>query len=74
MYIIPAIDLIDGRCVRLIQGNYHRQIVYNDNPLEQAKLFVDSGQNGSISLTSMEQGLASPLTRKQLRRSHKKQI
>lgn len=43
MYIIPAIDLIDGRCVRLIQGDYNRQIVYNDNPLEQAKLFADSG-------------------------------
>jgi phosphoribosylformimino-5-aminoimidazole carboxamide ribotide isomerase len=43
MYIIPAIDLIDGRCVRLIQGNYHRQIVYNDNPVEQAKRFIDDG-------------------------------
>ncbi len=43
MYIIPAIDLIDGRCVRLIQGNYNRQIVYNDNPLEQAKCFIDDG-------------------------------
>ena len=43
MYIIPAIDLIDGRCVRLIQGDYNRQIVYNDNPLEQAKQFADCG-------------------------------
>lgn len=43
MYIIPAIDLIDARCVRLIQGDYNRQIVYNDNPLEQAKRFIDDG-------------------------------
>jgi phosphoribosylformimino-5-aminoimidazole carboxamide ribotide isomerase len=43
MYIIPAIDLIDGRCVRLIQGNYHRQLVYNDNPVEQAGRFAADG-------------------------------
>jgi phosphoribosylformimino-5-aminoimidazole carboxamide ribotide isomerase len=43
MYIIPAIDLIDGRCVRLIQGNFHRQLVYNDNPVEQAGQFAASG-------------------------------
>ena len=43
MYIIPAIDLIDGRCVRLIQGNFHRQLVYNDRPVEQARQFAGSG-------------------------------
>jgi phosphoribosylformimino-5-aminoimidazole carboxamide ribotide isomerase len=43
MYIIPAIDLIDGRCVRLIQGNFHRQLVYNDNPVEQAGQFAGGG-------------------------------
>jgi phosphoribosylformimino-5-aminoimidazole carboxamide ribotide isomerase len=43
MYIIPAIDLIDGRCVRLIQGDYHRQLVYNDNPVEQAGRFAADG-------------------------------
>ena len=43
MYIIPAIDLIDGRCVRLIQGNFHRQLVYNDNPVEQARQFAADG-------------------------------
>jgi phosphoribosylformimino-5-aminoimidazole carboxamide ribotide isomerase len=43
MYIIPAIDLIDGRCVRLIQGNFHRQLVYNDNPVEQARQFAAAG-------------------------------
>jgi phosphoribosylformimino-5-aminoimidazole carboxamide ribotide isomerase len=43
VYIIPAIDIIDGRCVRLIQGNYHRQLVYNDNPVEQVRQFVADG-------------------------------
>ncbi len=43
MYIIPAIDLIDGKCVRLIQGKYDRQINYNDNPVEQALQFAAQG-------------------------------
>lgn len=43
MYIIPAIDLRDGKCVRLIQGQYHRQITYNDSPVDQAKEFIDAG-------------------------------
>ena len=41
--IIPAIDLIDGKCVRLSQGDYNRKIVYNQNPLEMAKMFADVG-------------------------------
>ncbi|MCL4116867.1 UNVERIFIED_CONTAM: hypothetical protein GTU68_041360 [Idotea baltica] len=43
MYIIPAIDLIDGKCVRLEQGVYERKKVYHDDPLEVAKRFADSG-------------------------------
>ena len=43
MYILPAIDLRDGKCVRLIQGDYDRQINYNDDPVAQAKLFEDQG-------------------------------
>ena len=43
MYIIPAIDLINGKCVRLIQGEYNRQINYHDNPLEQAEQFIRAG-------------------------------
>ncbi|MDD5458305.1 MAG: 1-(5-phosphoribosyl)-5-[(5-phosphoribosylamino)methylideneamino]imidazole-4-carboxamide isomerase [Phycisphaerae bacterium] len=43
MYIIPAIDLRDGKCVRLIQGDYHRQITYHDDPCAQAKDFVSAG-------------------------------
>jgi len=43
MYIIPAIDLRDGKCVRLIQGDYSRQINYEDNPVKQAKEFIRAG-------------------------------
>lgn len=41
--IIPAIDLIDGKCVRLTQGDYSQKTIYNENPLEVAKQFEDIG-------------------------------
>lgn len=41
--IIPAIDLIDGKCVRLTQGDYSQKTTYNENPLEVAKSFEDAG-------------------------------
>lgn len=41
--IIPAIDLIDGKCVRLVQGDFARKKVYSENPLETAKMFEDAG-------------------------------
>ena len=41
--IIPAIDIIDGKCVRLTQGDYNQKKVYNENPLEVAKEFEDAG-------------------------------
>ncbi|MDX9747201.1 MAG: 1-(5-phosphoribosyl)-5-[(5-phosphoribosylamino)methylideneamino]imidazole-4-carboxamide isomerase [Paludibacter sp.] len=41
--IIPAIDIIDGKCVRLSQGDYQQKTVYNENPLEVAKMFEDAG-------------------------------
>lgn len=41
--IIPAIDLIEGKCVRLTQGDYSQKKVYNENPLEVAKEFEDAG-------------------------------
>lgn len=43
MYIIPAIDLRDSKCVRLIQGDYHRQINYCDDPVAQAREFSEAG-------------------------------
>ncbi|MFV0588650.1 1-(5-phosphoribosyl)-5-[(5-phosphoribosylamino)methylideneamino]imidazole-4-carboxamide isomerase [Bacteroides reticulotermitis] len=41
--IIPAIDIIDGKCVRLSQGDYDSKKVYNENPVEVAKEFEASG-------------------------------
>ncbi len=43
MEIIPAIDIIDGKCVRLTQGDYAQKTIYNENPLEVAKQFEDAG-------------------------------
>lgn len=41
--IIPAIDIIDGKCVRLTKGDYDQKKIYNDNPLEVAKQYEDAG-------------------------------
>ncbi len=41
--LIPAIDIIDGKCVRLSQGDYNSKKVYNENPVEVAKAFEDQG-------------------------------
>lgn len=43
MIIIPAIDIIDGKCVRLTQGDYSQKKIYNEHPLEVAKQFEDAG-------------------------------
>jgi phosphoribosylformimino-5-aminoimidazole carboxamide ribotide isomerase len=43
MIIIPAIDIIDGKCVRLTQGDYNQQKIYNEHPLEVARQFEDAG-------------------------------
>lgn len=43
MTIIPAIDLINGKCVRLTKGDYAQQKIYNEHPLEVAKQFEDAG-------------------------------
>lgn len=43
MRIIPAIDIIDGKCVRLTQGDYNTKKIYSGNPLETAKKFENNG-------------------------------
>ncbi|MEL7146709.1 MAG: HisA/HisF-related TIM barrel protein, partial [Bacteroidota bacterium] len=43
MHIIPAIDLIDGKCVRLTKGDYDQKKVYNEDPLAVARSFEDAG-------------------------------
>lgn len=42
-FIIPAIDIIEGKCIRLTQGDYSQLKIYNENPLEVAKMFEDAG-------------------------------
>lgn len=41
--VIPAIDIIDGKCVRLTQGDYDQKKIYNEDPAEVAKEFEDAG-------------------------------
>ncbi|HVG40833.1 MAG TPA: 1-(5-phosphoribosyl)-5-[(5-phosphoribosylamino)methylideneamino]imidazole-4-carboxamide isomerase [Chitinophagaceae bacterium] len=43
MEIIPAIDIIDGKCVRLTHGDYTQKKIYNEHPLEVARQFEDAG-------------------------------
>ena len=43
MEIIPAIDIIEGKCVRLTQGDYSQKKIYNEHPLEVARKFEDAG-------------------------------
>ena len=43
MYLLPAIDILDGKAVRLAKGDYDRVTVYNEDPVEQALVFEDAG-------------------------------
>jgi phosphoribosylformimino-5-aminoimidazole carboxamide ribotide isomerase len=43
MRIIPAIDIIDGKCVRLYKGDYSKKTIYNNDPVDVAKNFEDAG-------------------------------
>jgi|TARA_B110000967_G_C18833501_1_gene535343 phosphoribosylformimino-5-aminoimidazole carboxamide ribotide isomerase len=43
MKIFPAIDIRNGKCVRLIKGDFKSEKIYNINPIEQAKIFSDAG-------------------------------
>lgn len=43
MFIIPAVDIKDGRCVRLVQGNASRQLVYADDPVDVARRWAERG-------------------------------
>ena len=45
MRIIPAIDIIEGQCVRLSQGDYSKKTIYNSSPFEMAQRFEDHGIN-----------------------------
>jgi phosphoribosylformimino-5-aminoimidazole carboxamide ribotide isomerase len=56
--IIPAIDVIEGKCVRLSQGDYQQKTVYNEDPLEVAKWFEDCGI-GRLHLVDLDGAKAS---------------
>jgi len=43
MMVLPAIDILDGKCVRLMQGNYNQVTEYSDNPISIAKMFITKG-------------------------------
>lgn len=43
MYLLPAIDILEGRAVRLAKGNYSQVTVYNDDPVDQARKFEAQG-------------------------------
>lgn len=43
MFLLPAIDILGGRAVRLAKGDYDRVTVYNEDPVEQARLFAEAG-------------------------------
>ncbi|HEY4602426.1 MAG TPA: 1-(5-phosphoribosyl)-5-[(5-phosphoribosylamino)methylideneamino]imidazole-4-carboxamide isomerase [Cerasibacillus sp.] len=43
MILIPAIDLLDGRCVRLQQGQYNQQTIYSDSPVQMAEYWEEKG-------------------------------
>ena len=61
MRIIPAIDIIDGKCVRLAQGDYAQKTVYNDDPLEVAKRFERAGLT-SLHLVDLDGAKAGKVT------------
>ena len=53
MTIIPAIDLINGQCVRLFRGDYGNSTVYNDDPVKTAESFVEAGA-GRIHIVDLD--------------------
>ena len=46
--LIPAIDIMDGKCVRLIKGDYNKQTVYSNSPVEMAKAFKLATEAGRM--------------------------
>ncbi|MCH7398199.1 1-(5-phosphoribosyl)-5-[(5-phosphoribosylamino)methylideneamino]imidazole-4-carboxamide isomerase [Belliella sp. DSM 107340] len=68
MYIIPAIDIIDGKCVRLTQGDYNQKKEYHDSPLEMAKRFEDAGIK-RLHLVDLDGAKAKKIINKEVLRS-----
>jgi phosphoribosylformimino-5-aminoimidazole carboxamide ribotide isomerase len=53
MWLYPAIDLRDGRCVRLLHGDFAQETVYGDDPVDQARQFADAG-SGWIHMVDLD--------------------
>lgn len=60
-FVIPAIDIIDGKCVRLSQGDYAQKKIYNEHPLEVALQFEDAGI-GRLHLVDLDGAKAGKVT------------
>ena len=61
MKIFPAIDIKDGKCVRLLKGDFEKSTEYNKTPLEQAKAFSKLGYRDLHIIESCFKGLARSL-------------
>lgn len=68
MILLPAVDIRDGKAVRLVQGDFARETVYNDDPLDAARTWVDQGARSLhvVDLDGAVQG--APANLEQLRR------
>lgn len=64
MILFPAIDVLDGKCVRLIQGDYDKEVIYSDSPVEMAKLWEAEGAEfiHIVDLNGAKSGLSVNLT------------
>ena len=56
MILLPAIDVFEGRAVRLYKGDYNKMTVYHDNPVDQALRFKNAGRSTSTSSTWRARG------------------
>lgn len=63
MILFPAIDILGGKCVRLTQGDYHKEKIYSEQPVEVAVDWEKKGQHLSISWISTERKLESLVTK-----------
>ncbi len=54
MRIVPAVDIRAGKCVNLVQGDYGKETVFSDNPLEQAKIWWDELREGIIHIVDLD--------------------
>ncbi len=54
MRIVPAVDIRGGKCVNLVQGDYEKETIFSDDPLEQAKIWWNELQEGIIHIVDLD--------------------